>query len=140
MEYGSDYFDKELNPESKEDRLSEDSTPDCDYADKTKEASASGEDRYDEIFDTTKRNTRAFSVISLVLGAVSVLCSFVGPLGFIFGLAAVASALVSRRLLGFFDGICIAGLIVGIFGSAFGLVIFLLSIFTDIFDAIKNLF
>ena len=146
MEYGSDYFDKDKNllpvsegKDCKDGDMSFCDT-DSDYADKTVKKSAPGEDRYDEIFDTTKKNTRAFSVASLILGIASLLCAFVGPLGFILGILSVAAALVSRKILGYFDGICVAGLIVGIFAASFGIGVFLLSIFTDVFDAIKNLF
>lgn len=142
VEYGSDYFDKDgkLLPQGDEASASLNSDEENpDYADKTAEDSPSGEDRYDEIFDTTKRNTRVFSVVSLILAAVSLLCSFVGPLGFILGILSVAAALVSRRVLGYFDGIGVAGLVLGIFALAFGAAVFVLGLFTDVLDAIKNL-
>ncbi len=143
VEYGSDYFDKSGKLLSQSDEASASVNSDgesLDYADKTADNSPSGEDRYDEIFDTTKRNTRVFSVISLVLSVISLLCSFVGPLGFILGIISVVSALVSRKVLGYFDGIGVAGLVLGIFAAAFGAAIFILGLFTDVLDAIKNLF
>ena len=146
MEYGSDRFDKNsrlLSNDNGTDRdLNKNATDntECDYTDKTAEVSSQKEDRYDEIFDSTKRNTRVFSVISLVLAVVSLLCSFAGPVGFILGALSIGAALVSRKLLGYFDGICVFGLMLGIFASSFGIAVYLLTLFTDVFDAIKNLF
>ncbi len=83
-------------------------------------------ERYDEIFDATKPKTVGFSVASMVLGILSVICCCLGWSGLILGTLAIVFSIVSRKVLGYFDGMSIAGLIVGIFGVCFGgLIIFL---------------
>ncbi|MBQ9070535.1 MAG: DUF4190 domain-containing protein [Clostridia bacterium] len=77
------------------------------------------EDRYYEIFDKSKK-TMGWSVASLVLGIVSVLCCCLGWVGLLMGALAIVFAVVSRVSLGYFDGMSIAGLILGIFGVVFG--------------------
>ena len=92
--------------------------PDSYYSEK--EADFSEEERYYEIIDNSKPKTRAFSVVSLSLGIISILLCFVGWLGFILGAAAIALSIVSRVKLGYFDSMAVAGLILGIFGVVFG--------------------
>ncbi len=65
--------------------------------------------------------TMGWSVASLVLGILSIACCCFGYAGIIFGAAAIAVAVISRRSLGYFDGMCIAGLLLGIFGTVFGI-------------------
>ena len=75
-------------------------------------------------FQTLMRNGRpktvAWSVASLIAGIVSVVCCSLGWTGIILGALAVIFAILSRRMLGYFDGMSIAGLILGIFGFVFG--------------------
>ena len=80
-------------------------------------------ERYDEIFDATKPKTIGFSVASMVLGILSVICCCMGWSGLILGALAIVFSIVSRKVLGYFDGMSIAGLIVGIFGLCFGALI-----------------
>lgn len=68
---------------------------------------------------TKNGNTRLFSVISVAFAALSVILSFVPWVGFIFGLVSVGFSLISRKQLGYFEGLAIVGLIVGIFGFVF---------------------
>lgn len=77
------------------------------------------EDRYYEIFEKTKHKTRGWSVAALIFAIISVFCSFFGWIGLIFGIIAISLSVFSRITLGYFDGICIAGLILGIFGIVF---------------------
>ena len=77
------------------------------------------EDRYYEIFEKSKHKTRSWSVVALALAAVSVFCSWFGWIGLIFGICAIILSVVSRITLGYFDGVCICGLILGIFGVVF---------------------
>lgn len=84
------------------------------------ESSKDGEDRYYEIFEKSKHKNLGWSVASLALGVISVFCCFFGWVGLVFGVAAVACSVVSRFLLGFFDVMSVAGLILGIFGIVFG--------------------
>jgi len=78
----------------------------------------------DYAFQTLMRNGRpktfGWSVASLVMGILSVVCCFLGWSGLILGAAAIVLSIVSRRKLGYFDGMSVAGLILGIFGFVFG--------------------
>ena len=78
-------------------------------------------------FQTLMRNGRpktvAWSVASLIAGIVSVVCCSLGWTGIILGALAVIFAILSRRMLGYFDGRSIAGLVLGIFGFVFGVAI-----------------
>ncbi len=101
------------------DGKSADSAPESFYRDITTPP-AEGEDRYYEIFEKTKHKTRGFSVAAMILGIISVLCCCFGWPSLILGIAAIVFSVVSRVTLGYFDGMCIAGLILGIFGVVFG--------------------
>ena len=91
------------------------------------EAPSEVRERYDEIFDATKPKTVGFSVASMVLGILSVICCCMGWSGLILGALAIVFSIVSRKVLGYFDGMSIAGLIVGIFGVCFGaLIVFII--------------
>ncbi len=79
-----------------------------------------GEDRYYEIFDKDKHKTIAWSVASVVVCAVSLICCFLSWVGLVFGAAGIILALVSRFRLGYFDTLSLVGLIAGIFGMVFG--------------------
>ena len=66
---------------------------------------------------------RTWSVISLVLAALSVFFAlFVPILGFIFGLLAVGASILSRVNIGYFDKLSMVGLISAIFGVVFSIV------------------
>lgn len=77
--------------------------------------------RYEEIFDRSKPKSRGFSVASLVLGIFSTVCCCFGWGVLVMGIMAVVFAIISRKTLGYFDGLSIAGLILGIFGAVFGI-------------------
>ena len=70
-----------------------------------------------------KPKTKGWSVASMVIGIISVVCCCFGWSGIIMGAGAIILAIVSRRNLGYFDGMTIAGLILGIFGFVFGITI-----------------
>lgn len=74
---------------------------------------------YKSILENNK-NSRIWSVASLVAGILSVVFCFLPVLGIIIALFSVALAVISRRVIGYFDSIAIAGLVVGIFGLVFG--------------------
>ena len=146
MEYNGDVFDVpservgELDGKEGEKNSFSDGSF-IDYTDKTSDGkNLCEEDRYDEIFDTSKRNTRAFSVISMILGIISLVCCCIGPLGFVLGVGAIVFSIISRKSLGYFDGFSVVGLILGIFGACFGAVVFILIFFTGIFDSIMSAF
>ena len=65
--------------------------------------------------------TRIYSVVSLVTGIISVLiCCCGGWIGLGLGVVSIVFSVISRRHLGYFDGLSIAGLVVGICGAVFG--------------------
>ncbi len=66
------------------------------------------------------KNSRAFSVASLASGILSVVFCFLPVLGIILSLLSVVLSVISRRVLGYFDKLSIAGLVSGIFGFVFG--------------------
>lgn len=66
-----------------------------------------------------KENRRTWSVTSLALAVLSVLSLFVPALSLVFGLLSVGAGALSRKNLGYFDRISLAGIIVGIFGCVF---------------------
>jgi hypothetical protein len=72
-------------------------------------------ERYYEIFDKEKNRTRIWSVISLALAVIALALSAFGWIGLVFAILAPVFSVVSRVYLKFFDGIAIAGLIIGIF-------------------------
>ncbi len=73
---------------------------------------------YKSIFKENK-NTRVWSLASVIAAVLSVIFCFLPVLGIIFSLFSVAFSFVSRRVLGYFDGLSIAGLVIGIFGFVF---------------------
>ena len=73
-----------------------------------------------EMRDFSKPKTMGWSVVSLVSGIISVICCCLGVSGIILGAVAIISSIISRKTLGYFDGLSIAGLILGIFGLVFG--------------------
>ena len=83
--------------------------------------------RYDEIFENGKKKTLAFSIVSLVTGILSVLCCCFVWVSLPLGIIAIVFAAISRHKLGYFDGMAIAGLILGIFGTVIGTVVIILS-------------
>ena len=84
----------------------------------------SGEQEY--AFQTLNRRGRpktlGWSLASLIMGIVAAATSVFGWSSLILGIAAIAFAIVSRKVLGYFDGKSMAGLILGIFGGVFGAV------------------
>jgi len=89
--------------------------------------SAQGQDPSEYAFRTVLRNgrpkTMGWSVASLVLGIVSVVCCCFGWVSLALGSIAIIFSVLSRKSLGYFDGMSIAGLILGIFGLVFGLAV-----------------
>lgn len=66
-----------------------------------------------------KENRRTWSVVSLVLAVLSVLSLLLPPLSLILGILSVGAGAFSKKNLGYFDKISIAGIIIGIFGCVF---------------------
>ena len=68
-----------------------------------------------------KENRRTLSIISLVFAILSIACLFIPWLALVFSLVAIVIGSISRKNLGYFDRITLAGLIIGIFGFVFSL-------------------
>lgn len=66
-----------------------------------------------------KKKSRAWSVAALVLGIVSILCCCIDWFGLVAGVLAVIFTVISRKNLGYFDGLSIGALITAIFGIIF---------------------
>jgi hypothetical protein len=79
--------------------------------------------RYEEIFDLSRPKSRGFSVASMVFGIISVICCCTGWVGVFCAALAIVFAVVSRKTLRYFDGMSIAGLVLGIFGLVMGVMI-----------------
>ena len=69
-----------------------------------------------------KRKSRSWSVASLTVSILSLICCcFVSWVGVVLSTLAITFAIISRKNIGYFDGLSIAGLIIGIFGAVFGI-------------------
>ena len=75
-------------------------------------------------FQTLDRRGRpkklGWSLASLVCGIISAVTATFGFSGIILGICGIVFAIISRRILGYFDGRSIGGLIFGIFGTIVG--------------------
>ena len=79
---------------------------------------------YKTVMDGVPRS-RGWSVASMVLGILSILCCCLSYGGLIMGALALVFSFISRRNLGYFDGMGISGLVMGIIGVVFGIMIVL---------------
>ena len=83
--------------------------------------------RYEDIFDGGKKRTLAWSVSSMVLGILSIVYCIVPFIGLLLSALAIALSVVARKKLKYFDGMAIAGLILGIFGAVIGITVIVLA-------------
>ena len=72
--------------------------------------------------------TRAWSVVAIILGIVSLLCCCIDYIGIAAGVLAIVFAIVSRKTLGYFDKTSIAAIIVGIFGIVLSVALVIVSV------------
>lgn len=77
------------------------------------------EQEYYELPDSPDARRRGWSVISFFAGILSVLLCPVYYVGIPFAIFAIVAAVISRRKLGYFDGLSLGGLLIGIVGSVF---------------------
>ncbi len=68
-----------------------------------------------------KQYRRTWSVASVILAVLSVLLTYFSYVGIVLGLLSVGCAAISRKNLGYFDKISLAGMIIAIFGVVFSL-------------------
>ena len=85
------------------------------------------DDGNDYLFKTVnpngRRKTYGWSVASLVCGIISVLCCSLGYGAIVFGVLAIIFSSISRKNLGYFDTMAVAGLVLGIMGFILGIAI-----------------
>ena len=86
-----------------------------------------------------KEKSRVWSVASIAIAAASLLCCVFPYPAILLGALAIVFALFSRRNIGYFDGLAIFGLIIGIAGIVFGAGGLLLSYITEGSDWYKQL-
>ena len=92
------------------------------YNEEAKVNNDSSESEGEYVYKTViknKENRRTWSVASLALSVLSILTVLVSWLGLTFGLLAVGAGVISRKNLGYFDKLTLAGIIIGIFGCVF---------------------
>ena len=65
--------------------------------------------------------SRSWSAAALIFGIISILCCYFYTFAIIAGLAAIAFSFISRRNLGYYDNLSIAGIITAIFGVVFSI-------------------
>ena len=84
------------------------------------------ENNEDYLFQTVtgrgRRKTHGWSLAAMICGVISVICCS-GYVGIILGTLAIVFAIVSRRNLGYFDSMTIAGLVLGIIGFVLGIAV-----------------
>ncbi len=94
-----------------------------------------GNENEDYIFMNVTKNgrkkTRGWSIAAMVSGILSVICCVTGYASIILGAIAIVLAIFARRNLGYFDGMAIAGLILGILGFVLGVAIIIAINFVD---------
>ncbi|MBQ8879310.1 MAG: DUF4190 domain-containing protein [Clostridia bacterium] len=66
-----------------------------------------------------RSRSKAWSVVALILSILSVVCCCIDWFGVVCGVLALVFSIISRRSLGYFDGLSIAAIIVSIFGIVF---------------------
>ncbi len=101
-------------------------------------SSGENEYSYNQVNMPPKPKTLGWSVASMVVGILSVVCCCFGYTGIIFGLGAIILSIVARKSLGYFEGMSIAGLVLGIFGLVFGVSIVWNMIFNSEFIDYMN--
>lgn len=84
-------------------------------------AAPKAEDISGVVENLSKPRSMLYSIVSLVSGIVAVLiCCCGGWFGLVLGALAIVFSVIARRHLGYFDGMAIAGLVLGICGAIFG--------------------
>ncbi len=90
---------------------------------------------YQTVMEMKSRN-RGFAIASMILGILSILCCCFTYIGIALSIIAIVFAVVSRVRMGYFDGMAIAGLVLGIIGFVFGVSILIIDIaFTEQLEA-----
>lgn len=102
-----------------------------------KEKSPLDDNEYYELPDSPEKRNRLWSVISLAASILSVvLCPFY-YVSLVFAAIAIVGAVISRRTLGYFDGLSVAGLLLGLVGVVFGSFSLIIDV-SGVLDALKK--
>ena len=91
------------------------------FNEEPKSTSESGEETeyvYKKVI-ADKKQRRTWSIVSVVLAALSVIFLYFSWVSLVLGLLSVGAAVISRKNLGYFDKLSLAALIVAIFGVVF---------------------
>ena len=94
------------------------------------------ETEYYDLPSAPEKRSRLWSVLSLGCAVLSILLCALYYVALPFAVAAIVFSVISRRTLGYFDGLSVGGLILGVVGivfSSFALVVDL----TGVLDALK---
>lgn len=94
------------------------------------------EQEYYDLPDSPDARRRGWSVISLFAAVLSVLLCPFYYVSLVFAAVAIVGAVISRRTLGYFDGLSVAGLLVGLVGAVFGVFSLIIDV-TGVLDALK---
>jgi hypothetical protein len=100
----------------------------------------------DYIFTNVTKNgrkkTRGWSIAAMVSGILSVICCVTGYASIALGVVAIVLAILARRNLGYFDGMAVTGLILGIIGFVLGVAIIIAVNLVDeaFLDKMKSFF
>ena len=120
----STFFPKALIILKKCDRilkkLKEGSNMSTEFNEESKAKTDSGDDSeyvYKKVIKKEQRRT--WSVISIILAALSIILIYFSWVSLIFAVLSVVAAVISRKNLGYFDKIALTGLIISIFGIVF---------------------
>lgn len=93
------------------------------FSEEPKSTTESGEETeyvYKKVI-TDKKQRRTWSLVSLVLAALSVILLYFSWVSLIFGALSIGAAVISRKNLGYFDKLTLAALIIAIFGVVFAI-------------------
>ena len=107
------------------------------YEDITEKKEGGVDEEHYELPASLKARTRVWSVISITLGILSVLLCPFYYVSLVLAVAAAVTAVVSQKLLGYFDRLALVGLITGIIGVVFGAFSLIVDV-TGVLDALKK--
>lgn len=85
----------------------------------TGDNTSEGEYAYKKVIVKNKEKKRTWSVASLVLALISFALMYFGWVSLTLAVISVGCGLISRKNLGYFDKISLAGIIIGIFALVF---------------------
>ncbi len=79
------------------------------------------EEEYYDLPQAIRKRTRLWSVIAFAAAIIAILLCHFYYVGFVFVIAAIVFAIISRRTLGYFDNMTVFGIIGGAVGIVFNI-------------------